>query len=138
MRILFFIYDLGIGGAEKNTVQLSNYLASKGYQVTILTLYNLNLLENNISKNINLYSLNSKKLLGSFKKIFSFLKKNPADVMFVNVWPLTAIALLAGIFFRIKIVPIEHGILSKEFKPRGKIFCWLQNITILIICQLQL
>ena len=132
MRILFFIYDLGVGGAEKNTIKLSNYLISRGFKVSILTLSELNLLQDSINKEIELHSLNSKKLFGSFIKIYRFLRKNPIDVLFVNVWPLTSITLLAGIFLKIRIIPIEHGILSKEFKPKGRLFCWLQNISIFI------
>ena len=130
MQILFFIYDLGVGGAEKNTIKLSNYLASKGFKVSILTVSELNLLQDRINKEIELHSLNSKKLFGSFKKIYTFLRNNPIDILFVNVWPLTSITILAGLFLKIHIIPIEHGILSKEFKPKGRLFCWLQNISI--------
>jgi hypothetical protein len=46
MSVLFIIYDPGIGGAEKNTVKLVNYLVSTGLNVSILTLSDKNLLEN--------------------------------------------------------------------------------------------
>lgn len=132
MSVLFFIYDLGIGGAEKNTVKLANYLVSKGFNVSILTLSDENLLENKISSKINLHSLGSKKIFGNFGKIFYFLKNNSFDIAFVNVWPLTSLTALAGCCLKTKIIPIEHGILSKEFKHKGRVFCWLQNFSIFI------
>jgi glycosyltransferase involved in cell wall biosynthesis len=121
-----------MGGAEKNTVKLANYLVSKGLNVSILTLSDENLLENTISKEITLYSLGSKKIIGNLGKIFCFLKDNSFDIAFVNVWPLTSITALAGCCLKTKIIPIEHGILSKEFKHKGKVFCWLQDLSIFI------
>ena len=132
MNVLFFIFDLGMGGAEKNTVKLANYLVSKGLNVSILTLSDKNLLKNKISKKITLHSLSSKKIFGNLRKIFCFLKDNSFDIAFVNVWPLTTITALAGCCLKTKIIPVEHGILSKEFKHKGKVFCWLQDFSIFI------
>jgi glycosyltransferase involved in cell wall biosynthesis len=132
MRILFFIYDLGIGGAEKNTVKVANYLALKGYDISILTLSDLNLLENKISQKVDIYSLNSKKIFGNVRNIYQFLKHHSFEIVFVNIWPLTFLTAVAGSVLKTKIIPIEHGILSKEFKPKGKFFCWLQNFSIFI------
>ena len=107
MSVLFFIYDLGIGGAEKNTVKLANYLVSKGLNVSILTLSDENLLENKISSKINLHSLGSKKIFGNFGKIFYFLKNNSFDIAFVNVWPLPRCLLFANFTKKkTKIIPI--------------------------------
>jgi glycosyltransferase involved in cell wall biosynthesis len=132
MRVLFFIYDLGIGGAEKNTVELANYLVSKSFNVSILTLSDVNLLGDKLSKKINLHSLKSKRISGNFQKIFYFLRNHSFDIVFVNVWPLTSLTATAALFLKTKIIPIEHGILSKEFKHQGKIFCWLQNLSIFL------
>jgi glycosyltransferase involved in cell wall biosynthesis len=38
MKILFFIYSLGGGGAERTTVNLANHWAKKGWKITIVTL----------------------------------------------------------------------------------------------------
>ena len=38
MKILFYIFSLGGGGAERVTVSLANYWASKGWKITIVTL----------------------------------------------------------------------------------------------------
>ena len=37
MKVLFFIYSLGSGGAERVTANLANYWAKKGWQITIVT-----------------------------------------------------------------------------------------------------
>ena len=38
MKLLFFISSLGGGGAERVTVNLANYWAAKGWEITIVTL----------------------------------------------------------------------------------------------------
>src|ERR1700730_9477923 len=38
MRLLFFIYSLSSGGAERVTVNLANHWAKKGWNITIVTI----------------------------------------------------------------------------------------------------
>ena len=61
-KIVFFLYDLSIGGAEKVVVRLSNYLANKGYQIEILLVYNNNVFIDEIDQRVKVTSFNLNKM----------------------------------------------------------------------------
>jgi hypothetical protein len=51
MRVVFFLWDFGRGGAERVAFNLSNYLCEKGNEVHILTINSKDELSGRLDKN---------------------------------------------------------------------------------------
>ena len=54
MRIVFFQWDLGRGGAETVAFNLSNYLCEKGNEVHILTINSKDQLSERLNKEVKI------------------------------------------------------------------------------------
>ena len=129
--IVFFLYSLDIGGTEKVLVQLANYFAGKNYKVTILTVSDSNHLTDLIDKKVQISSLGRNTIKSAFFPLIKYVKESDIDYFISNVWPLTLISILILLFVRkTKLLLIEHGILSEEFKDHGFFFRKLQTQSI--------
>ena len=65
MRIVFFQWDLGRGGAEKVAFYLSNYLSSKGNKVHILTINSKDQLSEGLNREVIFTTFNKKRISSS-------------------------------------------------------------------------
>jgi len=130
-RVMFFLKDLNMGGAEVFIVQLSNYLSTKNYKVTILTLTSVNNLPHDIHKKIKLITLEQNTIRRAIFKLILLFKKEEFDIFVANVWPLTFLASFANLFSMTKkTVLVEHGILTKNFEDKSFMFKFFQNLSI--------
>ncbi len=68
MNLLYIITGLGIGGAEIVTVDIANRMTRRGHNVSILSLAEVNLVQDRIDSRINVFSI------GMGKNPLSFLK----------------------------------------------------------------
>jgi glycosyltransferase involved in cell wall biosynthesis len=125
MKLLFFISDLGQGGAEKLIIDVALLLKRKGHDVEILVLQNNNSIEDNCSilkkGGILINNLNVQRYLSinAFRKLYLFFQKNRYDIIHVNLFPpLYLMALIKKLFIeRLKLVFTEH---SAQNSRRGK------------------
>ena len=85
-KIIIFIPSLGGGGAEKNIVNLANYL-SKEYKVKIYTIYNesekkhINLINNKV----DIDSFGKKKVISSLFDIYKVIKMEEPELVLTTV-----------------------------------------------------
>ena len=95
-KISFILPDLNNGGVQRNTINIANYLSNK-YQKKILTIYNL---DTNffIYKDIELESLNKKKLIYSIFKLYFKIKSYNPDVIYSSLGYINIIILFLKIF----------------------------------------
>ena len=136
-KIIFLLKDLNRGGAEVFITDLANYLSKKDYIIEILTISEENEFKKEISSDINVNSLKEKKIGRSFFKLYKHLKSNDYNLIIANVWPVTIIANIASILISdLYCLNIEHGILSKEFSRRSRLFHFLQKTSIKIFYNL--
>jgi len=114
MKIIFFIPTLSLGGAEKNTVLLSNYFNKMGHQVVIYVLLDNIQLLNSISTDIKIIQCKLNKMRYILFKLKKILKNENADIIISNLWPLNFWISLAfkTIKSNAKLVLIEHINLS--------------------------
>ena len=61
-KILFFIHDLGPGGAEKVLVNLVNNMDAKQFDITVMTIFDVGMNKKYLNKNI--------RYLSCYKKVF--------------------------------------------------------------------
>ena len=134
-KIVFFLYDLGLGGTEQVVVKLSNYFISQNNSVHILCVNNKNEFLGKLNNKVQVFSLDKKKIILSLIQLIKFIHKENFDAFIANVWPLTSISIIAGLTKPStlkKIFLVEHCNLSEEFKHKGKLFMLFQKISIML------
>jgi len=125
MRIVFFQWDLGRGGAETVAFNLSNYLSEKGHQVHILTINSKDQLSHRLNKTVRFTTFNKTRIFSSLIPLIKFIREENIDCFISNVWPVTVVSVIASYFssgFRQKLFLIEHCNLNEEFKHKSKLF----------------
>ena len=63
MRIVFFQWDLGRGGAETVAFNLSNYLSEKGNEVHILTINSKDQLSERLNNEVRFTTFNKNRII---------------------------------------------------------------------------
>ncbi len=136
MRIVFFQWDLGRGGAEIVVCNLSNYLSEQGHQVHILTINSKDQLSQRFNPNVRFTTFNKNRIFGSLIPLIRFIRKEDIDCLVSNVWPATIISTIASFFcygFRHKLFLIEHINLNEESKNRSKIYRLFLRLSIFFL-----
>jgi len=129
-KIVFFLYSLGPGGAERVICQLSNIL-SKDYHVEILTIEDNNFFEDDLNEKVSIKSFSKKNIRSSLVDLYKYFRRGEFDIFFANIWPLTIIALIMKLFFKEKkVVVIEHCDIFAEFEYKNNLFKLLQTFSI--------
>ena len=136
MRIVFFLWDFGRGGAEKVAASLSNYLCEQGNEVHVLTIDNKDQLSERLNAEVRLTTFNKKRIIASLIPLIRFMRTESIDRFISNTWPVTVISVIASFFcsgFRQKLFLIEHCNLGEEFKHRSKLFRLLLGLSIYLL-----
>ena len=136
MRIVFFQWDFGRGGAETVAFSLSNYLCEKGNEVHVLTINNRDQLSERLNREVRFTTFNKKRIISSLIPLIRFMRTENIDCFISNVWPVTIVSVVASFFcsgFRKKLLLIEHCNLGEEFKRRSKLFRLLLRLSISIL-----
>jgi len=97
MKITIILPSLEIGGAEQLTVNLINEWIKKKIEIELILLSNKGSLSKKIiNKNIlKIKYLNVNRLKNSFLPLINILRKSNPEIIWVNMWPLTSIAILS-------------------------------------------
>ncbi len=137
MKILFFIYSLSAGGAERVTVNLSNYWVKKGWEVTIFTLSPRNkdfyTIDNKINRIDSSLSTESKGLfaglLNNARRIYRLrevLRQEAPDIAVSMMSSANILLSLSSIGIRnLKVIGSEHTHPPKI--PLGTIWEFLRS-----------
>ena len=125
MKIVFFLWDFGRGGAETVAFNLTNYLCEKGNKVHILTINSKDELSGRLDKRVRFTTFNKKRIISSLIPLIRFMRTENIDRFIANTCPVTILSVIASFFcsgFRQKLFLIEHCDLGEEFKHRSKLF----------------
>lgn len=119
MKVLFFIGSIVSGGAERVTVRLANYLAAKGYQVTLVTLRDCNddfYIANDGVKRIGLdlagHNRGFKKVIAGWSRVCSLrriIRSEEPDVVVGMIYTATILCILAGFGLPVRVVGSERN-----------------------------
>ena len=136
MKVVFFLWDFGRGGAETVAFNLSNYLCEKGNEVHILTINSKDELSGRLDKRVRFTTFNKKRIISSLIPLIRFMRTENIDCFISNVWPVTVVPVIAGFCcpgFHKKMILIEHCNLSEEFKHKSKFFRFLLGLSIFFL-----
>lgn len=116
-KITLFTPTLNIGGIESVFVSYACLLAERGYDVTYLVCAEGGELQQNISPNVRLYNLNSRRLRASLFKIVRYIKNEKPDCIIVAN-SVTLIVLLAKWLTKnsTRIIASHHNYVNVEIK----------------------
>lgn len=130
--ILLTITSLELGGAERNIVNLSNFLYEKGYNVNLLVIGSSGPLIDELNNNINIKFLDTTWYYSYFKILFEIKKLNP-DFCISTMKELNFIVILTKLFHNKKIIVREANTFSSELNYEKKIFKRLINYMCLYV-----
>jgi len=138
MKIVFFLWGFGRGGAEIVVFNLSNYLSDRGHDVHILTINSKDQLSQRLNTKVRFTTFNKTRIMGSLIPVIRFMRTENIDCFVANIWPLTIIAVMASFFcpgFRRKLFLIEHANLGEESKQEqsSKLFKLSQRLSIFFL-----
>ena len=80
-KILLFLHNFNVGGAEKNIINYANYFKEKNFSVSIICIKNEGILRKNIRKDVKIINLNKKRLLFSIFQIAKIINNLKPDVV---------------------------------------------------------
>ncbi|MDR2252018.1 MAG: glycosyltransferase [Endomicrobium sp.] len=114
MNIAYVITGLGIGGAEKVTVNIANRISRLGNNVMIIYLVGENLNQQNIDTSIKTYGINMKKNPASFFicliKVWKILKDFKPDIVHGQMFHANILIRILRLFVKIpKLISTEHS-----------------------------
>ena len=113
-KITILLPDLTGGGAEKNFLIMSNYWIKNNFDVELVLLKKKGIFLKYLSKNIQIVDLNVTRMRYSFFKLLKYFYSTKNREIFVSLWPLTGLAILANLFSfnKMKVILFEHQFLS--------------------------
>jgi glycosyltransferase involved in cell wall biosynthesis len=114
--VAILLPNLGGGGAEKVSINLSKFLIQNGFTVHFILLQKKGEFLRIIPKNIKIFCINKIRFRDSIFPLASYFKKNNPQFIFVNMWPLTTIAVLSWVLAgrKGKLFLVDHSILSQS------------------------
>jgi glycosyltransferase involved in cell wall biosynthesis len=115
MNIAYIITGLGIGGAERVTIDIANYISRLGNNVIILYLTGENLHKTNIDASVKTYALNMHKtpwsFIGAIFRSRKILKSFSPDVVHGQMFHANIFARILKVFYRMpRLISTEHTI----------------------------
>ena len=137
MKICIILPDLRGGGAEKVCINLAKEWIKQKHNVSFILMEKKGELLKEVPSEINIVDLKKKKIRNLFFPLFKLFFKEKYDVICVNMWPLTSVAVFSwllsfkkGRLFVVDHVHLETSVL-KELKKSYLIFKIILGFTYL-------
>ena|SRR5690625_1455123 len=123
IKIVFFIYRMGGGGAARTVLNIVNYINKKKFEPILVTLdFNYNY-EQYINEEIRFVKLNTTRLRSSILPLAKLIRKEKPEILFSTVATYNIIAILAKLISltKTKIVIREAALLGGKKKENFKL-----------------
>ena len=120
--IAILLPDLGIGGAERVSLDLSREFVRRGYRVAFVLMRSRGEFLDEVPEGVNVVDLNAPKLRNVVRPFARYLRERAPDVVLANLWPLTATAALVAKVSgskKTRIITIDHATLSIQYASWG-------------------
>ncbi|WP_026691456.1 glycosyltransferase [Alteribacter aurantiacus] len=96
IRILFFIYQMGAGGAARTLLNIINNLDRSRYEPILVTLDFEGSYESELESDVTLIKLDTKRLSRSVLKLSKIIRREKIDIVFSTIPRVNTIAILAN------------------------------------------
>lgn len=102
VKIVFFIYQLGAGGAARTMLNILNNINREKFTPVLVTLDYEGNYEEHLNKDIKLVKLNTKRLRSAIFPLAKVIRREQADIVFSTIPNYNTIAILARLFFHLQ------------------------------------
>ena len=97
-RILFFIYQMGAGGAARTILNIVNNLERDRFEPILVTLNYHGAYEANLSSDVRFIKLKTKRLRSAIFPLAKVIREEKADIVFSTIPNYNTIAILGNLF----------------------------------------
>lgn len=120
INIVFFIYQMGAGGAARTLLNILNNLDREQFNVHLVTLNYDGSYEKDVKEDVTFVKLETTRLSRSILKLAKFIRQYNIDVVFSTIPRVNTIAILATMlsFTKAKSVVREADNLDGDWKER--------------------
>ena len=85
MKVLFFIYQMGAGGAARTLLNIINNLDRNKYQPVLVTLNYNGSYESELENDVIFHKLGTKRLSRSVFKLSKIIRNEKVDIIFSTI-----------------------------------------------------
>lgn len=136
IKVLFFIYEMGAGGAARTLLNIINNLDRDKFSPVLVTLNFDGAYEKELKSDVTFIKLETKRLSRSVSRLATIIKQEQIDIVFSTIPRVNTIAILANIlsFSKAKNVIREADNLGGSFKEDmqllafGVVYKWSSQI----------
>jgi glycosyltransferase involved in cell wall biosynthesis len=122
--IAILLPDLGIGGAERVSIDLAREFVRRGYRVEFVLMRRYGEFLKEVPEGVDVVDLKAPKLRNFAGPFARYLRERAPDVVLANLWPLTAVAVLVANVIgskKTRIVTVDHAALSIQYANWGAV-----------------
>src|SRR5699024_3000034 len=114
IKVIFFIYRLGGGGAARTLLNIVNYIDKDKLELILVTLDFDYDYDQFVDSHLTFVKLKTKRLRSSIGELAKLLKKERPDILFSTVLTYNIVALLAKLisFTKVKVIVREAALLG--------------------------
>jgi len=115
-KILFFIYEMGAGGAARTLLNILNHLDRNKFEPILVTLNYNGSYETSLKSDVTFIKLETKRLRSAILPLAKVIRKQQPDIVFSTIPNYNIIAILARLlsFTKTKNVVREAALLGNE------------------------
>ena len=117
MHVAFLLPNLGMGGAERVTLDLARGFAERGARVDLVLMERSGEFLAQVPEGVRVVDLGATRLRGTIMPLRRFLVEQRADALVAAMWPLTTVAVLAaaGLKRKPRVIVSDHAPLLAQY-----------------------